>query len=116
MEIIIQPTNQQKITIPIADTEFVAVTAYQNTKITQLKIDNNPFAKGFRDRENAGFHHPSSLYLPPLPLPSLYNSPSGQTPLWHQMPHLACRIPRELKLSSEIHACLSLIAPYNGHI
>uniref|UniRef100_A0A7E4UWP8 T-box domain-containing protein n=1 Tax=Panagrellus redivivus TaxID=6233 RepID=A0A7E4UWP8_PANRE len=30
-------------------TEFIAVTAYQNEKVTQLKIDNNPFAKGFRD-------------------------------------------------------------------
>ncbi|XP_059510825.1 T-box-containing protein TBX6L-like [Stegostoma tigrinum] len=27
---------------------FTAVTAYQNSQITQLKIDNNPFAKGFR--------------------------------------------------------------------
>jgi hypothetical protein len=25
------------------------VTAYQNDRITQLKIDNNPFAKGFRE-------------------------------------------------------------------
>lgn len=31
------------------ETQFIAVTAYQNDKITQLKIDNNPFAKGFRD-------------------------------------------------------------------
>uniref|UniRef100_A0A1W7R9H1 T-box transcription factor TBX3 n=1 Tax=Hadrurus spadix TaxID=141984 RepID=A0A1W7R9H1_9SCOR len=31
------------------ETEFIAVTAYQNEKITQLKIDYNPFAKGFRD-------------------------------------------------------------------
>ncbi|OON21610.1 T-box, partial [Opisthorchis viverrini] len=31
------------------ETEFIAVTAYQNERITQLKIDNNPFAKGFRD-------------------------------------------------------------------
>uniref|UniRef100_A0AC35TH12 T-box domain-containing protein n=1 Tax=Rhabditophanes sp. KR3021 TaxID=114890 RepID=A0AC35TH12_9BILA len=31
------------------ETEFIAVTAYQNDKVTQLKIDNNPFAKGFRD-------------------------------------------------------------------
>ncbi|KAA8587164.1 T-box transcription factor TBX2b [Etheostoma spectabile] len=34
------------------ETEFIAVTAYQNGKITQLKIDNNPFAKGFRDTGN----------------------------------------------------------------
>ncbi|XP_043671163.1 T-box transcription factor TBX6-like [Vespula pensylvanica] len=31
------------------ETEFIAVTAYQNENITKLKIDNNPFAKGFRD-------------------------------------------------------------------
>ncbi|CAL4075790.1 unnamed protein product [Meganyctiphanes norvegica] len=30
-------------------TQFMAVTAYQNERITQLKIDNNPFAKGFRE-------------------------------------------------------------------
>ena len=33
--------------------QFIAVTAYQNDKITQLKIDNNPFAKGFRDTGSA---------------------------------------------------------------
>ncbi|XP_067116796.1 T-box brain protein 1 [Osmerus mordax] len=37
----------QTFTFP--ETQFVAVTAYQNTDITQLKIDHNPFAKGFRD-------------------------------------------------------------------
>ncbi|XP_064415757.1 T-box transcription factor TBX1-like [Latimeria chalumnae] len=30
-------------------TQFTAVTAYQNHRITQLKIASNPFAKGFRD-------------------------------------------------------------------
>ncbi|CAF0830498.1 unnamed protein product [Adineta steineri] len=38
-----------KHTFTFPETEFIAVTAYQNTDITQLKIDNNPFAKGFRD-------------------------------------------------------------------
>ncbi|PIO29505.1 hypothetical protein AB205_0052410, partial [Aquarana catesbeiana] len=33
------------------ETEFTAVTAYQNDKITKLKIDHNPFAKGFREQE-----------------------------------------------------------------
>lgn len=33
--------------------QFIAVTAYQNDKITQLKIDHNPFAKGFRDTGSA---------------------------------------------------------------
>uniref|UniRef100_A0A8B9V5X8 T-box domain-containing protein n=1 Tax=Anas zonorhyncha TaxID=75864 RepID=A0A8B9V5X8_9AVES len=31
------------------ETQFMAVTAYQNHRITQLKIASNPFAKGFRD-------------------------------------------------------------------
>lgn len=35
------------------ETQFIAVTAYQNEKITQLKIDNNPFAKGFRENGQA---------------------------------------------------------------
>ncbi|XP_043966642.1 T-box transcription factor TBX2-like [Gambusia affinis] len=39
-------------TYVFAETQFIAVTAYQNDKITQLKIDNNPFAKGFRDTGN----------------------------------------------------------------
>nr|XP_054748865.1 T-box transcription factor TBX2-like [Lytechinus pictus] len=36
-------------TFVFVETVFIAVTAYQNEKITQLKIDYNPFAKGFRD-------------------------------------------------------------------
>ncbi|KAM4632079.1 T-box transcription factor TBX6 [Discoglossus pictus] len=31
------------------ETVFLTVTAYQNEKITQLKIQTNPFAKGFRE-------------------------------------------------------------------
>ncbi|EMP38725.1 T-box brain protein 1 [Chelonia mydas] len=56
-----QPGRVQTFTFP--ETQFIAVTAYQNTdvrgkyslilyfpsQITQLKIDHNPFAKGFRD-------------------------------------------------------------------
>uniref|UniRef100_A0A1I8IJU5 T-box domain-containing protein n=1 Tax=Macrostomum lignano TaxID=282301 RepID=A0A1I8IJU5_9PLAT len=37
-----------------AETQFVAVTAYQNERITQLKIDHNPFAKGFRESGGGG--------------------------------------------------------------
>ncbi|XP_062386964.1 T-box transcription factor TBX6 [Sardina pilchardus] len=31
------------------ETQFLTVTAYQNNRITELKINSNPFAKGFRD-------------------------------------------------------------------
>ncbi|KAL2092439.1 hypothetical protein ACEWY4_012237 [Coilia grayii] len=45
------------------ETEFIAVTAYQNDKITQLKIDNNPFAKGFRDTGNGRREKRKQLFL-----------------------------------------------------
>ncbi|CAH8440987.1 unnamed protein product [Heterobilharzia americana] len=42
------PTENIK-TFTFQETIFIAVTAYQNQLITKLKIDCNPFAKGFRD-------------------------------------------------------------------
>ncbi|KAJ1135469.1 hypothetical protein NDU88_001908 [Pleurodeles waltl] len=42
-------SKTQTFTFTFPETQFVAVTAYQNADITQLKIDHNPFAKGFRD-------------------------------------------------------------------
>ena len=45
-----QPNEYQNFrTIIFNETKFIAVTAYQNHRITQLKIASNPFAKGFRD-------------------------------------------------------------------
>ncbi|CBY08429.1 unnamed protein product [Oikopleura dioica] len=41
--------SRQWRTTCFPEMEFIAVTAYQNEKITQLKINHNPFAKGFRD-------------------------------------------------------------------
>ncbi|XP_005990126.1 T-box transcription factor TBX21 [Latimeria chalumnae] len=42
-------SSSKSQTFTFLETQFVAVTAYQNADITQLKIDHNPFAKGFRD-------------------------------------------------------------------
>ena len=36
-------------TFTFPQTEFFAVTAYQNSGFTQLKVNYNPFAKGFKD-------------------------------------------------------------------
>ncbi|XP_049636848.1 T-box transcription factor TBX10 [Suncus etruscus] len=44
------------------ETQFTAVTAYQNHRITQLKIASNPFAKGFREAD------PDSWTVTPQPL------------------------------------------------
>lgn len=43
-------TEQQIIkTFPFPETQFIAVTAYQNEEVTSLKIKFNPFAKAFLD-------------------------------------------------------------------
>ncbi|XP_047373113.1 T-box transcription factor TBX10 [Sciurus carolinensis] len=47
------------------ETQFTAVTAYQNHRITQLKIASNPFAKGFRESD------PDSWPVAPRPLLSI---------------------------------------------
>ncbi|XP_071971794.1 MAX gene-associated protein isoform X2 [Engystomops pustulosus] len=46
---VIQLNGPDVHTFTFPQTEFIAVTAYQNFQITQLKIDCNPFAKGFRE-------------------------------------------------------------------
>ncbi|KAL6743661.1 hypothetical protein Aduo_016678 [Ancylostoma duodenale] len=43
--------NGDSITVTFEETAFIAVTAYQNHRITSLKIESNPFAKGFRECE-----------------------------------------------------------------
>uniref|UniRef100_A0A8D3A009 T-box domain-containing protein n=1 Tax=Scophthalmus maximus TaxID=52904 RepID=A0A8D3A009_SCOMX len=42
----------ESMTFTFPQTEFMAVTTYQNFRITQLKINYNPFAKGFRENGN----------------------------------------------------------------
>uniref|UniRef100_A0A8C7UNH4 T-box transcription factor 21 n=1 Tax=Oncorhynchus mykiss TaxID=8022 RepID=A0A8C7UNH4_ONCMY len=54
-------------TFVFPETQFIAVTAYQNADITQLKIDHNPFAKGFRDNYDALYAPPDSDRVTPSP-------------------------------------------------
>ncbi|XP_060517882.1 T-related protein isoform X2 [Cylas formicarius] len=46
------------ITFPFPETQFIAVTAYQNEEVTSLKIKYNPFAKAFLDAKE----RPDSVY------------------------------------------------------
>lgn len=51
----------ESMTFTFPQTEFMAVTTYQNFRITQLKINHNPFAKGFReDGHNSRLHRISA--------------------------------------------------------
>ncbi|XP_075056720.1 T-box transcription factor TBX18 [Mixophyes fleayi] len=43
------PAGEVEKAFTFPETIFTTVTAYQNQQITRLKIDRNPFAKGFRD-------------------------------------------------------------------
>nr|XP_033794159.1 T-box transcription factor TBX18 [Geotrypetes seraphini] len=43
------PSGEGVKAFSFPETIFTTVTAYQNQQITRLKIDRNPFAKGFRD-------------------------------------------------------------------
>lgn len=49
---IIAPEQGSIDTFQFPETVFMAVTAYQNEAITKLKIEHNPFAKGFRDGQS----------------------------------------------------------------
>lgn len=50
-------------TFIFTETKFIAVTAYQNHRITQLKIASNPFAKGFRDCDPEDWYAPKENHL-----------------------------------------------------
>ncbi|XP_053943986.1 T-box transcription factor TBX21 isoform X1 [Cuculus canorus] len=54
-------------TFAFPETQFIAVTAYQNADITQLKIDHNPFAKGFRDNFDSMYAASESDRFTPSP-------------------------------------------------
>ncbi|KAK7158383.1 hypothetical protein R3I93_009559 [Phoxinus phoxinus] len=58
-------SKTQIFTFP--ENQFIAVTAYQNTDITQLKIDHNPFAKGFRDNYDSMYTLAERERLTPSP-------------------------------------------------
>ncbi|XP_043826089.1 T-box transcription factor TBX10 [Dromiciops gliroides] len=63
-----------------SETQFTAVTAYQNHRITQLKIASNPFAKGFRECD------PDSWPRAPRPMisPLARSSQSSRAPLLNE--------------------------------
>ncbi|XP_043219685.1 T-box transcription factor TBX20-like [Amphibalanus amphitrite] len=85
------------------ETVFTAVTAYQNQLITKLKIDSNPFAKGFRDssrltdyeRDNLDFMLDQQQYgFPRLPPPSMEVDGAGLVEKARaQMAALGSRLP-----------------------
>ncbi|GLG95450.1 T-related protein [Gryllus bimaculatus] len=72
-------TDPKKInTYPFPETQFIAVTAYQNEEVTSLKIKYNPFAKAFLDaKERPDAFYPRE-FMPAYAQPS----PAPQYPQW----------------------------------
>ena len=57
-------------------TSFIAVTAYQNSQVTKLKIAHNPFAKGFRERQSQTRKRPAlDVHEQPQPKRQIVSSP-----------------------------------------
>ncbi|XP_068255598.1 LOW QUALITY PROTEIN: T-box transcription factor TBX10 [Nyctibius grandis] len=82
------------------ETQFMAVTAYQNHRITQLKIASNPFAKGFRDgdpepwcRVPAGSLLGAMPRARPTALPSHPEKQEEGRGAWGGAEHLALSLP-----------------------
>nr|XP_036216621.1 T-related protein isoform X2 [Bactrocera oleae] len=85
------------VTYAFPETQFIAVTAYQNEEVTSLKIKYNPFAKAFLDAKRPDTlysheapygwlippptHYTSVAQAPPPPPPSLAvsNTPLGMS-------------------------------------
>ncbi|CAD6194437.1 unnamed protein product [Caenorhabditis auriculariae] len=65
-------TDEEHGTFVFPETQFMAVTAYQNQLITKLKIEKNPFAKGFRDPSGRSPDYEPSNDSPSLLLPNMY--------------------------------------------
>uniref|UniRef100_UPI0037E75DAD T-box-containing protein TBX6L-like n=1 Tax=Semicossyphus pulcher TaxID=241346 RepID=UPI0037E75DAD len=89
-------------TFSFPETTFTAVTSYQNSKITKLKIDHNPFAKGFRE---GGTHSHSKRCRPSgsppakraaLERKALFNSP----PCLQRMPSTSQSVQSEKSQTS----------------
>ncbi|XP_001662072.2 T-related protein [Aedes aegypti] len=59
VQVVSEQREQRNVhTYPFPETQFIAVTAYQNEEVTSLKIKYNPFAKAFLDAKE----RPDSVY------------------------------------------------------
>ncbi|XP_020606402.1 T-box transcription factor TBX20-like isoform X1 [Orbicella faveolata] len=97
---VINLKSEEMKTFTFPETNFIGVTAYQNQLITRLKIDSNPFAKGFRDSarlipvERDSFHdsHPHAMIPDPMytsvPFPLM---PQLGVNNRYQLPKMGCR-------------------------
>ncbi|KAK7119596.1 hypothetical protein R3I94_021427 [Phoxinus phoxinus] len=101
------PDRVQTFTFP--ETQFRAVTAYQNTDITQLKIDYNPFAKGFRDNYDSSYSGCDADRLTPTP----GDSPHSQLLIGSRYAMTSALFQEQL-VNSYTKSCFTTLSPDPG--
>ncbi|KDQ97280.1 T-box transcription factor TBX5 [Zootermopsis nevadensis] len=128
-------SRSPKATFLFPETEFIAVTAYQNERVTILKIDNNPFAKGFREnglsyvkrKQNEAASNRKRHYPERSPSSSLDNAQS-RSPLlaedFNNNSQNTLRVPSVIQDQNEcnpvdlqreaISAAVAMASPYNA--
>ncbi|KAK2888896.1 hypothetical protein Q8A67_014271 [Cirrhinus molitorella] len=105
--------------ISFTDTQFIAVTAYQNEEITALKIKHNPFAKAFLDAKESGgnFPYPGGLPLTPhhgyKHYPSLHGHRAAPYPSPYLPRHHHHRGHNPVSLSENLSP--SAVQMFSGH-
>ncbi|KAM5140477.1 T-box transcription factor TBX1-like [Mantella aurantiaca] len=83
--------EQNFISFVFPETQFTAVTAYQNHRITQLKIASNPFAKGFRDVEGDEWllsHIPTPVKMQARDSPKRWHNAESQHSFCSESHHM----------------------------
>ena len=74
----------------LPETTFIAVSAYQNSEVIQLKIDNNPFAKAFKYQDKAAIlEHFSEASSPKGTVPKQVDRQLGPVPYLPQFSNTA---------------------------
>ena len=96
------PRTENFKSFSFSETRFTAVTAYQNHRITQLKIASNPFAKGFRDCEPDECDPPASSLQNPAKRPAT-GSAGAITPTRYTTPVTAVPITASIATPDEHH-------------
>ncbi|XP_078088016.1 T-box transcription factor TBX19-like [Mustelus asterias] len=92
------------------ETQFIAVTAYQNEEVTTLKIKNNPFAKAFLDaKERASYKDCSDDFSENQPMSYSHMSswliPNAETICASTNPNYQYRATLPLPGAHSYHSC-----------
>lgn len=96
------PRTENFKSFSFSETRFTAVTAYQNHRITQLKIASNPFAKGFRDCEPDECDTPTTSLQNPPKRPAT-GSATAITPVNYTTPTTAVSNTPSISTSEQHH-------------